>query len=652
MKYTPLKSWPLFSCEERSIESHEWLPEIGVDLEWDPKTTRLTILGLSDGEWTVTVNFDKGIDFFRDVMARKPRTLIGHNIVSADFPLLRERGIETDLSRAEDTIIRFYLSHAHLCKMKGKATEEEGERKGRGFMGLGTMLALCTNLPYYKTCRGANYCEKNPCPQHHVFGYNAMDTLGPVLALPELKRLCASRGVEHLYPLHVQLSDMLAGIRDRGIMVNRGYISHLRGEFVREKETVAEQFPLWEQGKGDRLNPESPGQVKTFFKKRYGLSLANAQEATIEQAADEHPEIPELQLIREWKQLGDGPDRWFGERYLAGGDTLHPSLSIFTSSGRLMGSNPNMQNVTTRRVDKATGEKIGKKVRRAVIARPGHYWIKADYKNAENRCFLYLAGYTEIPNVDFHTWMAQIVGIGEKDAFAIRLGSARNAAKSVTHATDYLEGLSLKTSEELRSPKIQREIAAGARLVFEDWTFNGKIVTFTGINLARRAFGEASLENRKRALDATAKYFAAFSKIRELQKRITKQLEREGAVQPPHGYYTLCYDRDEEKMKTAASIWGSQPVAHLTKIALLRARDDGRLNTLLQVHDELDFEADRRHSLKKVAAWVREYMCFETPEMPGFSLPVDVSYGPPIHPVTREKAERYPSNWADQEEVT
>ena len=131
-------------------------------------------------------------------------------------------------------------------------------------------------------------------------------------------------------------------------------------------------------------------------------------------------------------------------------------------------------------------------------------------------------------------------------------------------------------------------------------------------------------------------YYQAFPKVRELQQRITAQVERENAVRPPHAYYLASYGFPEDRLKTAAAVWGSQPVAHFTKLALLRAEEHPNLQPLLQVHDEILFLADCRHDPKQVADWIREAMTFETSEMPGFSLRADVSFG---------------ENWSDQKEI-
>lgn len=647
--YKPLREFPQVQRYPAALEDLEGNVR-GIDLEW--ADNRISILGVSDGVHSVAVPWDSGREHLVE-MAREPNThWIGHSIISADWQELKKEGIvmPLDPARVHDTIIEFYLTNAHLCKTTKKSSleEDEGEKKGRGFMNLGTMAAIYTDLPHWKQCREATHKETQeyetynkkgelvirkrkadvydnrcdgPCPVHDPFGYCGIDTLSTVLAQPKLSFEMKLRGVDKLYPMHLQLADVLSRIRERGVPVNRQYIAQLQDEFERMKEEAGANLPF---------NPKSPAAIIRHFKAR-GITLEDAQEETIREEAGEDSEL--LALL-EYKELGNGPDRWFGPRFLPFGATeLHPSISFFTSTGRLMSSNPNIQNVASRRLDRKTGENLGKKIRRACQAPDGYRWVKADYKNAENRVFLYLAGYESIPEGDFHAWMRDTMNLQENDPFSLKLGGAREAAKSVVHGSgDYLEGIQLLDPAELRNKRIRHEIEVGARIVVPDWHFKGKVVTFTGINLARRVFGKATLENRRKANQFVLQYFDKFPPVRDLQKRISRDVEVNQAVITPHGYYLLSFGQPAERLKQAAAMFGSNPVAHFMKLSLLRADQHPHMIPIISVHDEIDFLVDLRHSDDLVKKWVNEIMVFETPEMPGFSIPADVSVG---------------QNWAD-----
>ena len=586
----------------------------------------------------MSVPYGDGKAPFQYLLQRYPDChLLGHNLVAADIPVAVKEGIHIPIERVEDTILYHFLTNMSLCKGTKKTDDEEGEKRGRGWMNLYAMCSFYLSVPNWKhhredTCSG-------PCPECDVFGYNGNDCYWPLKAFPLMLKRAKLLGVHSLYPLHRDVEVVLSKMKERGVLVDVPYVEKLRGEF----QLACREY--WDDSTNTGIfpfNPNSSQQIVAHFKSK-GIPLANSQEQTIRDASEDSDD-PELTSLLDYKELGKGPDRWFAPRifdyeknewtgYVDSEGSIHCNLSFFTSTGRLASSNPNLQNVSKRRRDRATGESIGKKVRRAIVAPEGYYLYRADLKNAENRVFLHLAGYKDIPNTDFHSAMRDMIGIKEEDPFAIQMGNAREAAKTVTHATDYMEGLILLTTAELRSSRIQNEISKGVRVAFPDWSVWGKVVTFTGINLARRAFGSASWENRKRALEVTMKYFSGFPKLRGLQMFITKQVEREKCVRPPTGYVLSSYGYETDRLKTAAAMFGSNPVAHVTKYILLNAESHPRLLPVLQVHDEILYYVSREYESKVVGKWIQETVEISTPEMPNFVIPCEVTFGP---------------NWADQ----
>src|SRR5882672_1243274 len=624
---------------------------IGQDLEWD-QNENPTILGLSDGKNTLSVPWDEGLYQLKELAERKDIQWVGHNFVSADLIVLERLGIHIPLEQCEDTIILMWLCNPNLAKSSGKAAlmEDENERRGRGFFGLGTMLSLYTDIWHYKDCRGET-C-KGPCPDHDKYAYNGIDSLGPVLALPRLKQQARLRGVDKLYPMHRQLAYDLACIQDAGVRIDVPFVysrdkhplgsddgSSLDEKFRKAKDEIEVTLPF---------NPRSPKAVIGYFQEKHGIKLHDVQEATISELVDEmDASAPtELQSLLSFKELGNGVSRWFEpqyrnkngwiEGYLDLSGYVHPRTILLTSSTRLAQSSPNMQNVSARR-KLPDGTSIKKVVRKAIIAPPGHYIVRADLSNGEGRAILYQAGYTDVPN-DIHTWMVGQIGLREDEPFSQALGSARDASRSVTHASNYMEGLQLKTLSELRTPRIRKEIDEGARIVFWDWNFRGKIVTFTGVNLAIRAFGSKTIENRRRALDVMTRYIdKTFPEIRTLQRRITKQIEKEGCIRPPLGYVLPSYDpRGEDQIKTGVAIYGQQPVAQLNKLAIIdiqkKYREGRPMRVALTVHDEIVGYVHNSVNPKEAMAWMKEAMELAMSEMPGLIIRADASYGP---------------NWAD-----
>ena len=636
-QFRPLRAYPRVSSNPADIPRTFSSPQRGLDFEWNIRTGRPTIVGFASPQLAVSVPFDVGRAYLREFIER-PGRIAGHNLTQAEKPILKSLGIDLPLTKIDDTIILFYLTNAHLCKAEGKLSDADSDYKGRGFMNVWTMLSLYTPFPDHKECPGDEYCEKDrACPIHNPYRYNGLDALEPLHALSGLYSHLSTRKVDHLYPLHVELMDFLHEIQQRGVRVDTKLVSTMREEFAVDKDALRESFAF---------NVDSPKAAVAYFRER-GIGLENWQEETLREACDQY-EDTELQSALEYKEMGKGVDSWFAPRvwnektgeydgFVDEEGYAHPRLGPYTSTARLQCTGPNLQNVSKRRIDRKTGEKVGKRVRRCIIPYPGYYFVMADYSNAEGNNMLYQAG-EERPEGDFHEAMKERIGIRETDEFALSLGGARDAAKSATHAWNYLEGLSLIDPAQLQSWRIKNEIAIGARIVYRDWSFMGLIVTFTGINFARRAFGQATIENRRKVLEMQGRYFSAFPGLHRLHRRISREVEMNGSIQPPNGYYLLSYGEHEDRLKTAVACVGSQPVAHMTKLAMLKARQHAKGLVVLQIHDELLYAFPRSTPVKTAAKYVLEYQGnVEMPEMPGFRCPVEIAWSA--------------KNWGDKETI-
>jgi DNA polymerase I-like protein with 3'-5' exonuclease and polymerase domains len=635
-KFTPVL--PEVSCDPNDINKFAGAKMLGLDLEWS-QSGEPTILGLSDGITTMSIPWEDGRERLRELIQRNPDIFwVMHNGVAADLMVLENLGIKLPLNNIEDTIILMWLVNSHLAKASGKTAleEDEGEKRGRGFFNLGTMLSVYTDIWHYKDCRG-NTCV-GPCPEHDKYGYNGIDSLGPVLALPALRRQAQLRRVDHLYEMHRELAYVLAQMQEYGVRIDVGYVyprakhplGSTHGEsldevFLREKDQIERSLPF---------NPKSPKAVVEFFKE---WGLENAQEASVREMVEDLGEKAPAELIAllEYKELGNGANRWFEPQYrdkdgwlqgyLDPNGFVHPRLNFFTSSARLACSSPNFQNVYKRK---------GEHIRRGVVAPPGWYIVRADYSNAENRYVLHRGGYSIPRDMDLHTWVGEMAGLTVDMELVKRTGGGkiRQAAKSIQHANNILEGLQLKRSEDLRKPKIRAEIAAGARVVYPNWTFKGKVVTFTGVNLARRTYGDATWPHRKDALEISARYFDRFPGVRKFQQEVSKQCEIEGAVRTPLGYCLLSFGDDEDRMKIAQGVQQQLPVAHLTKLALLRLwkrwKDEGLMRPFLQCHDEILTYVKDSVPPEVAMEWLQEAMEIEMPEIPELIIPADTTFGP------------------------
>lgn len=631
--FTVFKEWPIVHRDPAAISSLVPAPHLSLDFEWDIRTGKPTILGLCDGIRTVSVPYEQGKRPFQELLSRYSscRTL-GHNVISADLPVAASEGITIPLTSVDDTILWHWLTNMSLCKGTKKADDEEGEKRGRGFMNLYAACSAHLAVPNWKQCIGEEQClaEDRPCPKHKVFDYNGNDCYWPLKAFPLMHRRAQMLGVDKLYPLHRDLVAVLGKMRERGVYVDVPYVDRLREEFKADWERIEKLLPF---------NPNSPPQIKKYFAGK-GIELVNTQQATLEEAADENDD-PELDRLVQYGQLGNGADRWFApltfnykknewEGFVDSNGFIHPNLQVFTSTGRLACSNPNLQNISHRPKKHEKGlpaaQTLQGRIRRALVAPEGYYIMEADYSNAENRVMLHLAGHSVPEGIDLHSWVAEIAEFKKDDPFCLKEGSPRQAAKTVQHGNFYGEGLSLITPQEYRSSRIQNEISKGVRIAYPDWKFGDQIVTFTGINFARRAFGNASFENRVRANTIIGKLFARFPGVRELQKKISKMVENERCVRNEAGYVLASYGYPAERIKTALAFTGSNPVAHATKLTLTDFHPN--LDARLQIHDSIFCYVDKRHDPQTAKKWFQECMQVEVATERGpLRIPIDCKAG-------------------------
>jgi hypothetical protein len=248
---------------------------------------------------------------------------------------------------------------------------------------------------------------------------------------------------------------------------------------------------------------------------------------------------------------------------------------------------------------------------------------------------LWYAGvYDKLPYFeDAFTWLVKASnGLFESvaDETPDKGWNARDWSKSVSHGADYLEGIKVYYSKDLDTAYMKGLIRNGSLIVHRDWEAFGGVVGFTGINLADRLFGDASHENRRRALSIQEAYFNRFPEIRSWHKRITRQAEQ-GYLRSASGRYLELFGSPEDKLKQTAAFFGQGGGADDVGEGMRRFGALGQI-PLIQVHDELVYELPIEWSDEKVMEHFQPFVV-ESDFMPGFKGPVKVSRGP---------------NWLDQ----
>jgi len=188
--------------------------------------------------------------------------------------------------------------------------------------------------------------------------------------------------------LEFPLIPVLARMEHAGILIDREYLDKLNADFGQKMtslETTIQDLA------GEQFNVNSVPQLQRILFEKLGLPKTrkiktgySTDAAELEKLADSHSIVAALLEYREVSKLKNG----FSEMLLALIDArtgrIHTTYEQTTAAtGRLSSSAPNLQNIPIR------GE-LGRQIRRAFVAPPGHVLLSADYSQIELRVLAHL----------------------------------------------------------------------------------------------------------------------------------------------------------------------------------------------------------------------------------------------------------------------
>jgi DNA polymerase I len=384
-------------------------------------------------------------------------------------------------------------------------------------------------------------------------------------------RLLAERKVTVYETLERPLVPVLAGMERHGILVDRAVLSRLSGEFAQAAGAIESE--IWELA-GGRFNIGSTKQLGEVLFGRLGLpggkKTATGAWSTDSDVLDVMAAqgLPLAGKILEWRQLtklkSTYTDALPGHVNAHTGRVHTSYLLAATSTGRLASSEPNLQNIPIRTEE-------GRKIRRAFVAPDGALLISADYSQIELRVLAHVA---DIPQL--------------KRAFEDGLDIHAMTASEMFGVP--IEGM---------DPNVRRR---------------AKAINF-GIIYGISAFGLANqlAIPREEAAEYIKTYFQRFPGIRDYMDA-TRQFARE------HGFVETVFGRRchfprisasnpsersfQERAAINAPIQGA--AADVIRRAMIRmpaalAAAGFKARMLLQVHDELVFEADESEAADVMA---------------------------------------------------
>jgi len=393
-----------------------------------------------------------------------------------------------------------------------------------------------------------------------------------------LRKEVDEQGLTSVYEeIDAPLVPVLARMEDAGVKIDLAALEQMSEKL--QREAAAKARDIYERC-GMEFNINSPKQLgDVLFNKlalpmpsKYGKGkkISTAVDVLEGLAADH--EVP--RLVLEYRQLTKLKSTYVDAlpaliRSQSG--RVHTTLGqTGTATGRLSSANPNLQNIPIR-------TELGREIRAAFIAEPGHVLLAADYSQIELRLLAHFSKDKLLVEAfrrgdDIHTLTAsQVFGVPP----LMVTPDHRRQAKVVNFGIVY--GLSAFGLSQ------QLGIEPGEARKFIDAYFE----KYAGV----RAFIDATLEQTRR----DGKVKTLFGRIRPIPDINSKNATQRGFAE-----------------RTAVNTPLQGTAADLIKLAMIRIDEEIRKRGLtsrmtLQVHDELVFEVPESE-VDAMKPLVREHM--------------------------------------------
>jgi DNA polymerase-1 len=411
-----------------------------------------------------------------------------------------------------------------------------------------------------------------------------------------LRDLLRREGLETLYAgLEHPLIPVLVDIERAGIRIDGPALAAQSQNIDRELTVLAAR--IYEQA-GEEFNIASPKKLGEILFDKLGFRTESIRRTTktgaqstsfevLEELALSH-ELP--RLILEWRALQKLKGTYIDALpQLVDRETgrVHTCFNqAVAATGRLSSSDPNLQNIPIR-------TELGREIRRAFIADPGHVLISADYSQIELRVLAHLS---------------------EDDALidAFRRG------------------------EDIHDRTATKVFGRESGLDPHELRRRAKIINYA-LLYGKQAFTLArdigvTREEAQSFIDA---YFAGFPSVRRFIDQVLANARDSGVVKTMFGRRRLVPDLSSRNYQVRSEaerrvmnfpIQGS--AADILKRAMidvhaaLGAAAGGRARMILTVHDELLFEAPKE-AAGETAALVKDLMSKAVP----LKVPLDVDVG-------------------------
>jgi DNA polymerase-1 len=404
------------------------------------------------------------------------------------------------------------------------------------------------------------------------------------------------KGLASLYQeIDLPLVPVLTRMEQAGVKIDTRALSQMSSEL--EREVALKEKGIHEVA-GMEFNVGSPRQLGDVLFNRMNLPkpvkygkgrMISTAVDVLEELAESHPIA---RMVLDYRQLTKLKSTYVDALPALMNSTsgrLHTTFGqTGTATGRLSSANPNLQNIPIR-------TELGRGIRAAFIAEPGHVLLTADYSQIELRLLAHFSG-------------------------------------------DPLLVEAYRRSDDIHTLTASQVFGVPPLMVTPDHRRQAKVVNF-GIVYGLSPFGLSqnlgiSTSEAKRFIDS---YFEKYAGVRKFIDRTLDQARREMKVKTLFGRVRPIPDINSKNTnqrgfaeRTAVNTPLQGTAADLIKIAMIRIDQAIRERELksrmtLQVHDELVFEVPEPE-IDIMRSLVREYM--EKVHELTVPLQVEVGVGP------------------------
>jgi DNA polymerase-1 len=385
-------------------------------------------------------------------------------------------------------------------------------------------------------------------------------------------------GLTQLYEeIDLPLVPVLARMEQAGVKIDTAALAKMSAELERESAAKAREI---HEIAGTEFNIGSPKQLGDVLFNRlnlprpvkYGKGRTTSTAVDVlENLAEEHPIARKVLDYRQFTKLKSTYVDTLPALINPSTGRVHTTFGqTGTATGRLSSANPNLQNIPIR-------TELGRGIRAAFIAEPGHVLLTADYSQIELRL---LAHFSRDPLL--------------VEAF--------------------------RRGDDIHTLTASQVFGVPPLMVTADHRRQAKVVNF-GIVYGLSAFGlsqNLGIETAEAKL-FIANYFEKYAGVRAFIDKTLDEARRDLKVRTLHGRIRPIPDINSKNFtqrgfaeRTAVNTPLQGTAADLIKVAMIRIDKALRERELksrmtLQVHDELVFEVPERE-VEVMQSLVREHM--------------------------------------------